>query len=109
KCDVAPEEAGHLAKTHEGSVAFSALTGEGVEALLLTIGDRLRTLTDTIELFVPCDRGDVLASVHREGEVLSETVVDGGMQVMARLDETSARRLQEFVVAPVAGRAGVRV
>ena len=36
------------------------------------IGDRLRALTTVVELLVPYDRGDVLAAVHREGEVLVE-------------------------------------
>ena len=46
------------------------LTGEGIDELLRTIGDRLRALADVVELVVPYDRGDVLAAVHREGEVL---------------------------------------
>ena len=50
------------------------MTGEGIDDLLQAIGDRLRSLTNVVELFVPFDRGDVLASVHREGEVLVEAV-----------------------------------
>ena len=59
-------------RPHEGAVAFSATTGEGVDELLRTVADRLRALTNVVELLVPYDRGDVLAAVHREGEVLSE-------------------------------------
>ena len=76
KSDLAPSEAARLAKVHEGAVAFSATTGEGVEELLLTIAARLRALTTVVELAVPYDRGDVLAAVHREGEVLSEQAGD---------------------------------
>ena len=36
-------------------------TGEGIDELLRTIGDRLRALTTVLELLVPFDRGDVLA------------------------------------------------
>ena len=78
-----------LAKVHEGSVAFSATTGEGVEELLLTVADRLRALTNVVELAVPYDRGDVLAAVHREGEVLSEQADDDGMRLRVRLDDAS--------------------
>ena len=44
--------------------------------LLRTVGDRLRGLSVVTELVVPFDRGDVLASLHREGEVLVETATD---------------------------------
>ena len=38
---------------------------------------------------VPYDRGDVLAAVHREGEVLVEQADDDGIRVRARLDDAS--------------------
>ena len=99
KSDLAPGEAKRLEIDHPGSVAVSAVTGEGIEAFLRTLGDRLRALTTVVELMVPFDRGDVLASVHREGEVVSTTESPDGMKVRARLSEASAGRLSEFVVA----------
>jgi GTP-binding protein HflX len=71
KADVS-REAKRLAERYPGSVMISALTGEGVEDLLAAIGDRLRATLRVIELIIPYDRGDVLAAVHREGEVLLE-------------------------------------
>ena len=53
-----------------------------------------------IELLIPYDRGDLLAAVHREGEVLSTHHDDHGVRVRARLADASAGRLSEFVVAP---------
>jgi GTP-binding protein HflX len=50
------------------------------------------------ELSIPYDRGDVLASVHREGEVVSTTEDASGFRIRARLSEASAGRLDEFVV-----------
>jgi hypothetical protein len=41
----------------------------------------------------------VIASVHREGEVVSTTEGERGLVVRARLAEASAGRLAEFVVA----------
>jgi GTP-binding protein HflX len=83
--DVAPGEAKRLASRHEGSVALSAATGEGVDELLRTIGDRLRALTEVVEMVVPYDRGDLLAALHREGEVVSESHEADGIRVRARL------------------------
>jgi GTP-binding protein HflX len=98
KCDLAPDDAARLAKAHEGSVAFSAVTGDGVQELLLAIGDRLRRAASVVELVVPFERGDILASIHREGEVLEESVGDHGMHVRARLEPASAARLAEWQV-----------
>jgi GTP-binding protein HflX len=99
KVDASPDGAKRLLVDHPGSVAISARTGEAVDDLLRTIGDRLRGLSTITELVVPFDRGDVLASLHREGEVLVETATDDGMRVRARLDAAAVSRLREFVVA----------
>jgi GTP-binding protein HflX len=59
----------------------------------------LRSITAVVELLVPYERGDVLASVHREGEVVSTFHDEAGVRVRARLSDASAGRLSEFVVA----------
>ena len=98
KTDLDPDEAKRLVYEHQGSVSFSAMTGEGLNDLLLAIGDRMRALTTVIELLIPYDRGDIVATVHREGEVVSTANEDNGMRVRARLADASAGRLSEFVV-----------
>ena len=98
KADLAPDEAKRLVDDHPGSVAVSAVTGEGIDDFLRALGDRLRALTAIVELSIPYDRGDVLAAVHREGEVVSIAETDAGFVVRARLSEASAGRLAEFVV-----------
>jgi GTP-binding protein HflX len=99
KSDLAPEDAKQLAFDHPGSVALSARTGEGIDVFLGTLADRLRALTRAVELTIPFDRGDVLASVHREGEVISTEESDDGLVVTARLSEASLGRLADFVTA----------
>ena len=99
KADQVGEEGiDHLLRRHEGSLQVSAHTGQGVEALLAALGSRLRSLTEVIELRVPYSRGDVLAAVHREGEVILEEHDDEGTRVRARLDEVAQNLLAEFVV-----------
>ena len=100
KCDAAPDVATNLMQRHEGSVAVSALTGAGIDGFLHAISDRLRALSKVVELLIPYERGDLLAAVHREGEVLSTHHDDSGVRVRARLADASAGRLAEFVVAP---------
>jgi GTP-binding protein HflX len=81
----------------EGAVAISALTGEGIDKLLRTVADRLRSMETVVELLVPYDRGDVLASLHRDGEVLVESHEDAATRVRARLDDTTVGRYREWV------------
>ncbi len=98
KADIAPAVAKQVADDHPGSVAISAVTGEGIDAFLRALADRLRALTSVVELVVPYDRGDVLAAIHREGEVVSTTDEPEHLVVRARLSDASAGRLAEFVV-----------
>jgi GTPase len=99
KADLDHEAAQRLVGAHPGSVAVSARTGHGIDTFLATLTDRLNARLAVRELLVPFDRGDVLASLHREGEVLVEAAAEGGMRVRARLDDTAASRWRHFVVA----------
>ncbi|HEV2767858.1 MAG TPA: GTPase HflX [Acidimicrobiales bacterium] len=98
KTDVALE-AKRLADHHPGSVAVSALTGAGIDDLVSAVADRLRALEAVVELAVPYDRGDVVAALHREGEVLVEVHEASATRLRARLDAAAARRFDEFVVS----------
>ncbi len=101
KVDLAPDAGKELVDEYTGSVGVSAVTGEGIELFLRTLADRLRTLTTVVELSIPYERGDVLASVHREGEVVSTTESEHGFQVRARLSDASVGRLADYVMRSV--------
>jgi GTPase len=87
-----------LRARHPGSVALSARTGDGIDAFLTALSDRLRALESVVELRVPYDRGDVLAALHREGEVVVEAHEDEATRVRARLDPAAAARFRDFTV-----------
>ena len=69
----------------------------------MALGDRLRAMAEVTELLVPYERGDVLAAVHREGEVLTEVHEDEGVRVRARLERASRGKLAEYVVGTTGG------
>ena len=97
KSDLDPVAAERLVERWPGSVAFSAATGDNVDLLVRRVGDRLRELTHVVELVIPYERGDLLAAVHRGGEVLSESPGEGGMYIRGRFDEATVGRLHDFV------------
>ena len=93
-----PDAVKVLLAAHPGSVAISAASGEGIPALLAAIGDRLRALAAVAEFVVPYERGDVLAALHRAGEVLVEVHDASGTRVRARIPQAVAGRFAEFAV-----------
>jgi GTP-binding protein HflX len=106
KVDLAdPSVVDDLMSTHTDAVAVSAATGEGIEKLEEVMAARLRALDPVVELAVPYDRGDVVAALHREGDVLVEVHGDRETRVRARIPESGVRRFREFVV-PGGGTAG---
>ena len=100
KLDLDPVGVADVCAWHQGSVALSAHSGEGVDRFLQTLSDRLRSVSTVIELLIPYERGDVLAAVHREGEIVSSSHEDSGVRVRARLSEASTGRLSDYVVNP---------
>jgi GTP-binding protein HflX len=100
KADVAPQAAKELAHKLEGSVLLSAQTGEGIDEFLRVVADRLRGSDRVVELVVPWARGDVLAAVHREGEVVGQTDGEEFATLQVVLDEVGKARFAEFVAAP---------
>jgi GTPase len=87
-----------LEEEHPGSVEVSARDGIGIEGLLQAMGDRLRVADRVVELVVPYGRGDVLAAVHREGEVVDSKNDEGATVLHVVLDEAGRARFEEFAV-----------
>ena len=78
----------------EHAVAISALTGDGLDALLNLVGERLEQQLVPVELTLPWTAQDLLPEVHTRGRVLSEDFVESGVALTARVPEDVARRLR---------------
>jgi GTP-binding protein HflX len=88
-----------VAADHPGAVVVSATTGAGIDTFLRVMGERLRHRDKVVELHVPFDRGDVLAAVHREGDVVDEAHGEGATVVRVVLDEAGRARFREFAAS----------
>ena len=84
-----------------GAVWVSARTGEGIDRLREIVAARLPHPETEVDVLVPYDRGDLVARVHRDGEVLSESHESGGTRLTARVHGDLAAALGEFA-APAA-------
>ena len=79
------------------AVFASAKTGEGLEELLERISDELSKLKVEVELSIPFDKGDLVARVHDEGEVLHESYTETGTHIVARLGRESLASFRDYL------------
>ena len=96
KCDVVPdrERLEERMNRYEHAVAISALTGDGLDALLGLVGERLEQSLVPVELTLPWTAQDLLPEVHKRGRVLSEDFVENGVALTVRVPEDVANRLR---------------
>ncbi|SDK41707.1 GTP-binding protein HflX [Lentzea albidocapillata subsp. violacea] len=74
----------------------SAHSGLGIEELKVRIAELMPRPEVVVEALVPYARGEVVARVHRDGEVLSEKHTESGTLLNARVRPDLAGVLEEF-------------
>ena len=85
-----------LANLYPEAVFVSALTGSGLDELLMRIGELVEKTMVTMTLEIPYTRGDLVAAVHRVGEVIEEKHDDNGTILEVRVPETSRAQFAQF-------------
>ncbi|MDX8146197.1 GTPase HflX [Lentzea sp. BCCO 10_0061] len=74
----------------------SAHSGLGIEELRVRIAELMPRPEVVVEALVPYARGEVVARVHRDGEILSEKHTESGTLLSARVRPDLASALEEF-------------
>jgi GTP-binding protein HflX len=82
-------------------VFVSARSGLGIDELRTAIEQRLPRPAVELQVLLPYDRGDLVARIHRKGQVLSTRHTDEGTELRVRVSEQLAAEL-----APFQGLAG---
>ena len=91
-----------LERRHPDAVLVSAMTGEGIDQLVLRIEEEFARTLREIELLIPYEEGGRLAELHRIAGDLEREETPDGVRVMARVPATVAARYQPFTLS---GRA----
>jgi len=78
----------------EGAFAISALTGEGVPALIAEIHRRLSRLRETVEVSVDITDGGTIAWLHEHGQVLRRTDDGDHVHMQVALAPADVARLE---------------
>jgi GTPase len=100
KADLIDEERrAELANRHPDAVLVSAVTGEGVPALVERIEDEFARTLHAVELLIPYDEGGRLAELHQVAGDLEREETPDGVRVLARLPATVAARYQPFALS----------
>ncbi|GAB3801961.1 GTPase HflX [Micromonospora zhanjiangensis] len=101
KTDAADEETLlRLKRAWPEAVFVSARAGRGIDELRATIEDRLPRPPIEVRAVVPYDRGELVARVHRRGEVLSTSHTGAGTVLHVRVDEALAAELAPYRSEP---------
>lgn len=83
------------ADRHEAEVAVSALTGEGVDALMDLVREKLAAHRATVRLKVRLSDGKAIAWLHDRGEILDRRDDDRFAHLRVRLDQADVARFEQ--------------
>ncbi|HQY96384.1 MAG TPA: GTPase HflX [Phycicoccus sp.] len=99
KTDIAdPEVIDRLLRHEKHSIAVSAHTGMGFEALVDLIAEELPRPDIDVQVLIPYDRGDLVSRLHQHGEILHSEHVAEGTRVDARVNPELAGELTAYAV-----------
>lgn len=96
KCDRVPGL--YSLPTLGKTVHISAVTGEGLSALLSEIEHSIRQTKTRATLLLPFDKGHILAQIRRDGLVLSEEFLPEGTRAEVVVDVTFLEMVREYMV-----------
>jgi GTP-binding protein HflX len=91
-----------MPSTSQGAFV-SAVTGEGLDALLAVIGEALREQMVAVDALVPYARGELVARAKSAGDV-AERYTDAGVQLSGHLPEAIAAEVRNASPARRNGR-----
>ncbi len=78
------------------SVPISALTGQGIETLLLAIEASMEQKFLPVTVMLPYDRGDLTSLFHERGQVNSESYSEDGTTITGRLPHRLVPYFQDY-------------
>jgi GTPase len=91
-----------LSRTEKGLSVVSARTGQGIEALLVRLGDLIPRPDVPVTLLVPYDHGEVVSRIHRHGEMGEVEHTADGTRLSAMVPGWLTGDLARYAVEPVA-------
>jgi GTP-binding protein HflX len=79
------------------AILCSAATGDGIDAVVAAIERELARVKVEVTLEIPFDRGELVARIHDEGEVIEESYSSEGTRLVARVNRELLPDLETFL------------
>jgi len=89
-------QADYIKRGYPDALYVSALTVEGINALMEKMGKRLSGLK-SVTLLVPVAKGDVLSALYRDGFVMNSEVEDECISVTVNLPPEKLERYRRYI------------
>ncbi|MCJ7745086.1 MAG: GTPase HflX [Actinobacteria bacterium] len=89
-------QADYIKRGYPDALYVSALTVEGINALMEEMGKRLSGLK-SVTLLVPVAKGDVLSALYRDGFVMNSEVQDECISVTVNLPPEKLERYRRYI------------
>jgi len=86
-----------------GTVAVSAVTGEGIDELLALLASKLAANRETYDIALPLSDGAALAWLYGHGKIVKKRDTKTGMHIKVELDPADYGRFQSRFGRPVKG------
>ncbi len=78
----------------KNSIAVSALTGQGIDQLVVMIEEQLPSPQIDVKVLIPYAHGDLIGRIYKEGQLISRTDTDEGYLVVAKVPQALASQLE---------------
>jgi GTP-binding protein HflX len=72
-------------ESHENAVAISALTGDGLDDMLLLVQQHLYDTYKPLNIFLPYKEGHLISLFHEQGQIKRLEHVDGGVKIEGKV------------------------
>lgn len=93
-----------ILKRHPAAALVSAVTGEGIDALVTRIADEAARGSVTLSALVPFTRGDLVGLAHERTTIVSERHTEEGTLLVMRAPAAVAQQFQGFETDGEAGQ-----
>ena len=79
------------------AILCSAATGGGIDGVLAAIDRELARIKVEVTVDIPFDRGELVARIHEDGDVIEETYSPEGTRLVARISRDLMTELEGFL------------
>jgi GTPase len=87
-----------LLERFPGSVAISAVSGEGIDSMLELIADDLERRTTEVDVLIPYAQGTLIAKLHDEGRVVESSHEADGVRLKVKARTVDMAPLAQYVL-----------